>query len=809
MLRLKATILIFGMVILASLSYAQAAGSFGSSVATADDLFAPLENPALIGTGNQKGIGWIHAYEDTGFNERYWFVANMEGLSYVYGNDYGISTHNFAIGNEFFIPNKFRNFYFGSSYKWTNDKTNEGSFRSGIAYRPIDALSLGMTFDNPYKSAPSYRFGGAIRPLAFVPGVASYRAEFSVDMDYAKNTDREYAMIKPTVGVNTQLVDGLKLGALYNMETETPMFSFSLSSKKNEMGTRVSSKDDNTSGFAYSFMSEDSFKPIFGIAPKQWYGMKLKGSLVTYRSPKYKIGPFSLFDAGTRSIEDLIKEVNRAKSDPETHGILLKNPSFSASFSLMEELIAALGEYRASGKKIAVYYDNIGNGGYIFASAVADKIYLNPNGGIDLRGFSINSPYFKELLDALGIEVMNFRSHQFKTAYNMFSETEMTEAEREVYSDLLDTIYNRAIAMIEAGRGNRIKKSAAELIDGGPYWLSEQAKELGMVDNVIYLDQLEEHLQRDFGFKKSIGKLEKYRSYAWAKPIAKQVAVIYAQGSIVGGKGEPGNVIAQETMVEQIRNARKNKNYKGIILRVDSGGGSAFASDVILRELELAKTENKMPIVVSMSGAAASGGYYIACNADKIVANRTTITGSIGVVGIQFQGEKLFKKIKVNWSNVKKGENADFGSMYRKWNESEKEMVSLMIEDIYNDFIARVSQGRKMSTDDVHKIAQGRVWTGEQAHKIGLVDVLGGMDEAVKQMKDLAKIKGKIQLVDATSAKKGIPIEMKNDPLGLILPNGILRKVGLEYKKVYDMWTEFDQERVLMLSPVTTPSLDK
>ena len=243
-----------------------------------------------------------------------------------------------------------------------------------------------------------------------------------------------------------------------------------------------------------------------------------------------------------------------------------------------------------------------------------------------------------------------------------------------------------------------------------------------------------------------------------------KIALIYAVGNIHSGEGVPGKSIGSVTTAKAIKQAREDRRVKGIIIRVDSGGGSALASDVIGREVELCKTgKNKKPVIVSMGGVAASGGYYIAAKADKIIAQPSTITGSIGVIGIYPVFERLYEKIHVNWDTVKRGKNADLGSTHRQPTAKEKKIGEESIQHFYDRFITLVAEGRNMSKDEVHKIAQGRVWTGKQAFEHGLVDALGGMDLAVKEMKKMADLKHEVKLVEfeGDNTDKSISIGVK------------------------------------------------
>ncbi len=778
-------------------------------IASVDNMFSPISNPSLLGTGSASGIGLAYLNDEKEWQNHYWIFLNTDLLSYIYERDHSYKYHTLALGAELFPAHILPNLYAGTNYRWQEGGFEDGSFRTGVTYRPHNSTSLAFTWDNPKHQSTYYRLGLAVRPFVFTDAIADYRLELSVDANYARyEMDKDYEFKKPVLGIQTQILDGVKVGATYNWEEESALVNFSICPRNLEAGGLLRSKKNDNYGIAWAQLTDWEHKPFLGHTKPSWYKMDLKGNIVTYTAPKYAIGKIKIYDTGDKSIESVIDNIKQAKDDPEIEGILLKNPSFSTSLALQEELIDAFNDFKSSGKRVCFYYNNIGNGGYIFASSIADKIYLNPTGSVDLRGLSISSPYLKNMLASLGIEVLNFRSHEYKDAGNMFSEERMTPAEREAYESLLQSLYDQILQSMETGRGDRLVASADEIINGGPYFIANDALEKGLVDALIYEDQLNKQLKKDFKFVSQHKELTEYREYAWAKPKENLVAVIYASGNIVSGKGTPGQKIAQETTVDLIRKARKDKQYKGIILRVDSGGGSAQASDIILRELELAKTENKKLIVVSMGGTAASGGYYISCNADKIIAEPSTLTGSIGVVGLMFNGTEMFQKIKVNWDTVKKGEHADMGSIYRPWTEEEKQMVTLSIENCYDDFVKKVDEGRKnMTLEQVKQYAQGRVWTGEQAQKIGLVDELGGLEKAKESMSELIRKKGKLTLVDATTKKEGVKISINIGELNVFTPVKAMNAVNSDYIKLYELWSDFGQDKALMLCPVIPETL--
>jgi len=777
------------------------------AIAVSDPMLAPLANPALLGFENCSGIGWQQLIKNGKWQDQYRLFFNSEYLSYVYEkNDEDVNTHHLATGFEL-MGNLFpSNLYAGTSYQWVNDKFDEGGFRSGLLFRPWNFSSFAATWDNSYHSSPSYQFGIGWRPLAHFDFMSDYRLELTADCNYAKE-DEDYEFSKPFAGINTELLDGVKIGGGYDWEKENWMLSFSFCAPKLQLGNIYQSTDDKDSNLGFVYLSDKAFKSLLTPCNSKWYTPTLKSELVTYKAPKYEIGPFNIMDSKQTCIEDLINEINAAAKDPTIQGLVFENKNFTSSFALRQELTDAVKEFKSTGKKVVFYYDNIGNGDYVFAASIADKIYLNPQGTVDLRGIAVNSPYLGEALNKIGVEVMNFRSHAYKSAGNMFSESEMTDAERAEYESLLGSLYAQMCEAIQSGRGDKLAKSAEEIIDNGPYYLAEDALRDGLVDGLIYGAQFDQKLKADFGKKHKTNEITDYYDYAWHRPKQAKVAVIYAQGNIVMGEGTIGKVISGKNTADLIRKVRKDKDYKGILLRVDSGGGSAQASDIIYKEIELAQTENKKPVVVSMSGVAASGGYYISANADYICAEPGTLTGSIGVVGLTISAEELFHKLYINWSLVKKGKHADFGNFTRKWTDEEKGMMQNLIAASYDDFVQKVAAGRNKTKEEIDAIAQGRVWTGEQALQNGLIDEIGGMQAATEKLKELAKIKGEVETVNVTPRGKKFSVSLKLDGLNTAL-NPMQSLPGLkEYAQLYDLWQSFEGDKALFISEMNLNGL--
>jgi protease IV len=367
--------------------------------------------------------------------------------------------------------------------------------------------------------------------------------------------------------------------------------------------------------------------------------------------------------------------------------------------------------------------------------SVADKIYLNPYGVVEFAGLNTELLFLKNMLEKLNIEVQVFYAGKYKSATEPFRYDKMSEPNREQVTAYLNGIYNHYLEKISESR--KIPKSTLDSIaDNLLIRRSEDALAYKMVDELAYYDVVLEDLKTRTGKKEedklsavNINKYDKAPDSKKEEYKGDKIAVVYAEGDIVDGKGEESN-IGSERVSKLIRKVRQDKNVKALVLRVNSPGGSALASEVILREVEL--TKKKMPVIVSMGNVAASGGYYISCYADTIVAQPNTITGSIGVFGLIPNMKGFFNNhLGITFDNVKTGKYSDLGTMVKPLTNEEKYIVQQGVDTIYYKFKSRVAVGRNMSLDEVDSVAQGRVWTGVQAKEIGLVDVLGGMDEAI------------------------------------------------------------------------------
>lgn len=442
-------------------------------------------------------------------------------------------------------------------------------------------------------------------------------------------------------------------------------------------------------------------------------------------------------------LTDILNAIVAAKTDNDIKGISIINDDSSLGMAQSKELRDALIDFKKSGKFIMAYANNYSQRDYYLNSA-ANTVYLNPAGDLDFKGLSTEIMFFKDLQEKSGIKMEVIRHGKYKSAVEPFLENKMSDANREQTTALLNSVWSSVLADISSSRNistARLNEIATGLLARTP----EMAKANKLVDIIAYEDVYHNDIKKALKIKND----EDYNKVSitdYAKKISttsisldtnNQIAVIYAQGEIQSGEGDV-NIIGEDSMRRSLKEARKNKDIKAIVLRVDSPGGSALTSDLIWREIEL--TKKTKPVVVSMGNYAASGGYYIACNADKIFAEKNTITGSIGVFGVLPNFSQLSTKIGINTEQVMTNENANY-SPFVPLKEKFKAVTLQGVERVYKTFVTHVAEGRKMSFAQVDSIAQGRVWTGSEALKIGLVDKIGNLNDALKEAASLAKIK--------------------------------------------------------------------
>ena len=614
--------------------------------------------------------------------------------------------------------------YWGTGYSWINSDDK--------VYDQFTSWSLGLMFRRRYLSAGivardlnrprlhgeklgrTYDFGVAIRPST---------SRITLSMDARK----------------VEKVKGLDL----NFAVEARPFRW--------MTVRASLNNDT------------SFDLRFGINFRQ-LGVGVYNRFDDNQEYQRNVGYVSLSQAfhTTRHIrrnaildvqmDEIEKTLKVAKRDQEIAGALIKIGGSRYSIGRLQEIRDAISDFKASGKKVVGYMTNCSTGNYLLAS-VCDRIVLHPSGEVRLVGLRSEILFYKGVLDRLGIRANLEHIGEYKSASDLFTREEMSEAHREVQNAILDDLYDQLTQSI-ADRRNWTQDDVKCLIDEGPF-TAKQALAHGIVDQLAYRDELK-GIAKDLTGKDC--RLVKARQYLgiieyehdWEIPLPK-IAIIEAEGMMMTGESftDPftgTRTMGSTTITRALRNVRIDSSVKAVVLRIDSGGGLVVAADTIWREL--IRLKKVKPLVVSMGDVAGSGGYYIAAPADVIVAQPGTITGSIGVVSGKYSLKGLYDKIGLRKEIITRGKHADFYTDYGDYPAAEREIIHAQIKEIYEDFIGKVAEGRGMTKEAVDQVARGRIWTGKQAKEIGLVDELGGLNLALSIAREEAGLAQKeVQLI--------------------------------------------------------------
>jgi protease IV len=474
----------------------------------------------------------------------------------------------------------------------------------------------------------------------------------------------------------------------------------------------------------------------------------------TNKNPFDQVDVFSFDTKKQLGLNDILAGIEKAKSDDHIKGIYLDLTTLQGGLATIEEIRNALLDFKSSGKFILAYSEVYSQGGYYLAS-VADRVYLNPEGIIDLRGFNSEIAFFKGTLDKLDIEAQVIKVGTFKSAVEPFILDRMSDPNRKQVTAFLGTMYEHFLQGISSAR-KIPKDSLRNIADNALVRNANDAVKYKLADGLRYKDQILAELKSRSGIKpeskvKSVN-LPEYAPTEEEKrsSASDRIAVVYANGEIISGEGDD-ETIGSDRISRAIRTAREDKKVKAVVLRVNSPGGSALASDVIWREVVL--TKKVKPIMVSMGDLAASGGYYIACAADSIFAQPNTITGSIGVFGIIPNMKNFFNnKLGVTFDGVKTGKYADLGTVNRPLTEEERLIIQQQVNSIYSSFTRKVAEGRKRSPEYIDSIGQGRVWSGIEAKNNGLVDRLGDIDDAIQAAARKAKL-NEYRIVEYPSLK--------------------------------------------------------
>jgi len=793
-----------------------------ASAAVSDDAMATAFNPA--GLGVKRGVNgyYLHTFSgETGGDNAFFISLSGFGFGAEFADPGwgGFSKYTLSDGMRLY-----NGLYLGSSYAWFNSENDAydrlSSWDIGLLWRPSRLLSLGLVARNLNRSV--FDTGQAQRPaptsrmydLSFALRPYTNRLTLSVDSELQEEQEETRHAVslrdaRITYAVEYEPIDGITLRGSYSRDRGRKR------ENNGNFDIRVGISFPQFEVGAYSRFDSDR-KRDGGVAYARF-------SSERYRT-KFRTGGYILEvgaeDLARGRIQD--SPLLRAKEDETVDGMILRlgTAGASPSFGIVQEMRDVILDFRASGKKTICYMELGGDKEYYLAAA-CDEIALNHAGHVHLDGLRSEATFYKGVLDKLGIEADLYHIGKYKSSSEIVTREDMSDAHRESLNSLLDDLYNQMVSGIAEGRGiSRVE--VMKRIDEGPY-TAREAMSAGLVDELIYADQVEEVVKKKFGRKvkrltgEQYGRC-KYHRYDWdTRP---KLAVIYATGMIAPGKslfteegehiGSPlpiPRIMGSETITNAIRKAREDSSIEAIVLRIDSPGGLVFASDLIWREVVLAK--DKKPLIVSMGGVAGSGGYYIACPAHVIVAEPGTITGSIGVISGKFSLRGFYDKLGVKKEILKRGKNSDIYTDYGGFTDEQREIINRQMREIYDDFVCKVAQGRNMTEETVEPIAQGRVWTGRQAKENGLVDELGGLQLAVS----IAKAKAGLEpgeSLDILALPKRIPLWRRlifgETPLLHFIRGQVLSETSVLITSLADVIEAAEglaNEKIFLLMPYT------
>jgi len=518
--------------------------------------------------------------------------------------------------------------------------------------------------------------------------------------------------------------------------------------------------------------------------------------------PEYSPGGIEELLGGRQTMRQVVQSLKHARDKQHIKGCVLKLRNLQTGWAKADELRTAILDFQSTGKPVLAYLETAGPGEYYLASA-ADHVLLAPEGMFHLA-LRLEALFLKGTFEKLKIEPDFLREGKYKSAIETFERDSMSEPQREQLTELLDSIFN--VMSENICKSREIEPAKFQEAIDETFLSAKRALELGLVDKLAYPNEIDVLLKKELGVKE-INKItnggssdsEDIFASVSGKP---KVALVYAVGTIVSGESQNqppfGAMVGSDTVWEQLEEIREDDSIKAVVLRVNSPGGSGLASDVIWRAVERLRKKKK-PVVVSMSNVAASGGYYISMGANKIIAEPTTITGSIGVFAGKFNMRGFYEWLGINKEMLKKGEHADIFGDYGNFTPEQRELLQNFLADFYKTFVTKAAEGRGKTYEELHAVAQGRVWTGEQALEVGLIDELGGLDRAIDVAKEEAGISKdqEIRLIIYPRKKSVLEyLREKGGRFDVKLPASIEMLMREEF-----LAEMLEREKVLALSP--------
>jgi len=792
------------------------------SVAAIDDPMAVRYNPAGLAFNEHVETMMFGYFDGNAFTKdfAYYSQNNTSGFGYQWDVISARNIWSFSQGIKISESHAV-----GFSYSFDNSLWKEGRYDVAWMHRPLPMLAVGASIQNAWSGNDEFlRFNSG---LAFQNRTGSWGAGIELGVIQDDSGAEVDYLTSQAVSFFVEPVKGLRLNAFADLDN-TSSFGISLSVLMPTFGIESHGVSDNMNAQTVGIRTTvNPYRSIFDKKPvkkeyQNFIRMKLSGLLIEEPEIKKPKIPFKI-DLKIpflgqpvvygRQLKKFIDEMQEYTDNPDIHGMIIDLGNFRGGFSKIAEARTALQKFHDAGKQIIVYSKFGLTNSTTYLLSMADEIYTHDMAGVDLRGLAMEVTFYRGLLDTLSIVPEVWRVSPYKTAADPYLQDSMSDAMRSNYTQMLESIYEQFIGGIAQGKGWDSDKTR-EIVNSGPYLLTSEAIEVGLLTGTMYPDEFDAYVDELNEGKINIIKPAKKKDvkdyqYAWRNDkVENKIAVIYAVGNIVSGKSKPGpsgsKNMGDETIAKAIKEAREDKSIKAIVLRIDSGGGSALASDIMWREvLQTTETDsaNIKPFIASMSDVAASGGYYIACQADSIIAYPSTITGSIGVIGMRLNLSQLQERFGINTETLKMGDHADFATSSRLSTSTEDEMILASIDDVYIKFKERVLKGRD-ALDDIEyldSLALGRIWSGEDAKGYGLIDEVGGYYDAIELAKQAAGITGDVEIVELPNYKRKTDFKKL---LGGDTSIDLVSLQVLESIKVMDIIPIIEGGEIQMIMPV-------